>query len=202
MGEVFSGRCMEVAEDGNEWDRNVSRHSDHKALFHYRSFQFVLKFKANFHVHYPCLQKVLLKQLNLKDLATLTTYTSLQRRRQSSWHLPRCQVDYAAVKQFDTLYDSLNMCSASTEIAGASSVLTSTHFDHRVSFASMNSFKLLKMASRSQWPRGLKREVSSLARKLGSLVRIPLKAWMSACAFILYFVLSCVQATALRRADH
>jgi hypothetical protein len=38
--------------------------------------------------------------------------------------------------------------------------------------------------SRSQWPRGLRHELSSLARILGSWVRIPLKAWMS--AFILY----------------
>jgi hypothetical protein len=38
----------------------------------------------------------------------------------------------------------------------------------------------------SQWPRGLKHELSSLTRKLGSWVRIPLKTWMSVlCAFIL-----------------
>jgi hypothetical protein len=36
---------------------------------------------------------------------------------------------------------------------------------------------------RSQWPRGLWHEMSSLARTVGSLVRIPLNAWMS--AFIL-----------------
>jgi hypothetical protein len=39
---------------------------------------------------------------------------------------------------------------------------------------------------RSQWPRGLGHESSSLARTLGSWVRIPLKAWMSVCGFILY----------------
>jgi hypothetical protein len=38
-------------------------------------------------------------------------------------------------------------------------------------------------ASRSQWPRGLRHEISSLARTLGSWVRIPLETWMS--AFIL-----------------
>jgi hypothetical protein len=48
---------------------------------------------------------------------------------------------------------------------------------------------------------GLRHELSSLARTLGSWVRIPLKACMSLCAFIL-FVLSCVQTTPLRRADH
>jgi hypothetical protein len=37
---------------------------------------------------------------------------------------------------------------------------------------------------RSQWPRGLRHELSSLARKLGSCVRIPFKAWMSVYAFI------------------
>jgi hypothetical protein len=38
---------------------------------------------------------------------------------------------------------------------------------------------------RSQWPRGLRHEPSSLAQTLGSWVRIPLKARMSVCAFIL-----------------
>jgi hypothetical protein len=37
----------------------------------------------------------------------------------------------------------------------------------------------------SQWPRRLRYELSSLARTLGSWVRIPLKAWMSVYAFIL-----------------
>jgi hypothetical protein len=41
------------------------------------------------------------------------------------------------------------------------------------------------LMSRSQWPRALRHELSSLARPLGSWVRIPLKAWMSVCAFIL-----------------
>jgi hypothetical protein len=39
---------------------------------------------------------------------------------------------------------------------------------------------------RSQWPRGLRRELSSLARMLRSWIRVPLKAWMSVlCAFLL-----------------
>jgi hypothetical protein len=33
-------------------------------------------------------------------------------------------------------------------------------------------------SGRPQWPRGLRHELSSLARKLGSWVRIPEKAWM------------------------
>jgi hypothetical protein len=45
--------------------------------------------------------------------------------------------------------------------------------------------------SRSQWPRGLRHELSSLARTLGLWVRIPLRAWMSVCIYSV-FVLSCV----------
>jgi hypothetical protein len=45
---------------------------------------------------------------------------------------------------------------------------------------------------RSQWPRGLRHELSSLARMLGSWVRIPLIAWMSVlCAFILCLCSMC-----------
>jgi hypothetical protein len=48
------------------------------------------------------------------------------------------------------------------------------------------------IACRSQWPRGLRHEPSSLARTLGSWIRIPLKAWMSVCAFILHFCCSVI----------
>jgi hypothetical protein len=44
---------------------------------------------------------------------------------------------------------------------------------------------------RSQWPRCLRHELLSLARKLGSWVRIPLMAWMSVCVYSV-FMLSCV----------
>jgi hypothetical protein len=37
----------------------------------------------------------------------------------------------------------------------------------------------------ARWPHGLRHELSSLSRTLESWVRIPLKAWMSVCAFIL-----------------
>jgi hypothetical protein len=53
---------------------------------------------------------------------------------------------------------------------------------------------------RSQWPRGVRHELSSLARMLGSWVRIPLKAWMSVC-FYSVFVLFFVKVAALRQAD-
>jgi hypothetical protein len=36
---------------------------------------------------------------------------------------------------------------------------------------------------RSQWPRGLRHKLSSIARTLGSWVRMPLKAWMSVCVY-------------------
>jgi hypothetical protein len=55
--------------------------------------------------------------------------------------------------------------------------------------------------SRSQWPRGLRHELSSNARTLGSWVRIAPKAWMSVCVYSV-FVLFYVKAAALRRADH
>jgi hypothetical protein len=45
---------------------------------------------------------------------------------------------------------------------------------------------------RSQCPRGLSHELSSLARILGSWVRIPLEAWISVHAFILFYVVLCV----------
>jgi hypothetical protein len=62
--------------------------------------------------------------------------------------------------------------------------------------ASRNSCKERKFG-RSQWRRGLRQEISSLARTLGPWVRIALKAWMSVCAFIL-----CMCCPALQRADH
>jgi hypothetical protein len=55
--------------------------------------------------------------------------------------------------------------------------------------------------NRSQWPRGLRHELSSPARTLGSWVRISLEAWMSVCVYSM-FVLPCVQVADLRRAYH
>jgi hypothetical protein len=52
----------------------------------------------------------------------------------------------------------------------------------------------------SQWPRGLRHELSTPAKTLGSWVRIPLEAWLFVCIYSV-FVLSCVQVAALRRAD-
>jgi hypothetical protein len=64
----------------------------------------------------------------------------------------------------------------------------------------INSLNISHMF-RSQWPRGLRHELSPLARTLGSWVRIPLKTWLSVlCAFIL-FVLFCVEVETLWLAD-
>jgi hypothetical protein len=48
-----------------------------------------------------------------------------------------------------------------------------------------------KGKSRSQWSHDLKNEMSSPAQTLGSWVRIPLEAWMSASLYLM-FKLSCV----------
>jgi hypothetical protein len=49
---------------------------------------------------------------------------------------------------------------------------------------------------RLQWPRGLRHEMSSPARTLGSWIRIPLKAWMFVCFYSVF-----VSVAPLRRAD-
>jgi hypothetical protein len=49
-----------------------------------------------------------------------------------------------------------------------------------------NDFTILWIYIRqTQWPRGLRHELSSLPQTLGSWVRISLKTWMSMCTFIL-----------------
>jgi hypothetical protein len=46
---------------------------------------------------------------------------------------------------------------------------------------------------RSQRPRGIRHELFSLVRTLGSWVQNPLKAWMFVCVYSV-FVLSCVDS--------
>jgi hypothetical protein len=53
--------------------------------------------------------------------------------------------------------------------------------------------------SPSEWPRGLRLELSSLAGTLGSWVKNPFKAWMSVCDYSVFVF--CVYVGALRRAD-
>jgi hypothetical protein len=57
-------------------------------------------------------------------------------------------------------------------------------------------YGIKKFTSKSKWPRGLRHELSSPARTMGSGVRIPLKAWMFVCVYSV-----CVQVEALRRSD-
>jgi hypothetical protein len=52
--------------------------------------------------------------------------------------------------------------------------------------------KAIAAIGRSQWPRDLRHELTSLARTLRSRARIPLKAWMSVCVYSVS-VLSYVQ---------
>jgi hypothetical protein len=56
-------------------------------------------------------------------------------------------------------------------------------------FSIISSHLCLNMPT--TWPRGLRHELSSIARTLGSWDRIPLKAWMTVCVYSV-FVLFCV----------
>jgi hypothetical protein len=61
----------------------------------------------------------------------------------------------------------------------------------------MDNVSSIVVYGRSQWPRGVRHQLSSLARTLGSWVRIPLEAWMSVCVYSVF-----VLGSGLRRADH
>jgi hypothetical protein len=77
----------------------------------------------------------------------------------------------------------------------------SLHNFHKVFMVYLHTFHAPRASGgRSQWPRGLKHELSSPAQTLGSWFRIPHKAWMSVCISTV-FVMSCVEVAALRRAD-
>jgi hypothetical protein len=65
-----------------------------------------------------------------------------------------------------------------------SSVLGSSLVDYHLQLQSVICRK-----RRSRWSRGLRHELSSLARKPGPMVRIPLEAWLSVCVYSV-FVLS------------
>jgi hypothetical protein len=54
-----------------------------------------------------------------------------------------------------------------------------------------NKYMGYEGVSRSQWPRGLRHDMSPSAQTLESWVRILLKAWMFVCVYSV-FVLSCV----------
>jgi hypothetical protein len=74
----------------------------------------------------------------------------------------------------------------------------SAYFD-RSSETSVNTSDY-KAPRHSQWPRGLRHELSSSAQTLGSWVRIPMEAWMSVCVYSVCAVL-CVQVASLQWAD-
>jgi hypothetical protein len=58
------------------------------------------------------------------------------------------------------------------------------------------SCKFSGLYGETQWPRGLRHELSSLARPLGSWVRIPLRAWMFGLCMRLFcvFVVLCLDS--------
>jgi hypothetical protein len=58
----------------------------------------------------------------------------------------------------------------------------------------------VNITCRSEWPRGLRYELSWPTQTLGSWVRIQLDAWMFVCVYSA-FVQPCVQVAALQRAD-
>jgi hypothetical protein len=53
-----------------------------------------------------------------------------------------------------------------------------TQLSHVISLSDIN---------RSEWPRGLRQEMSSPAQTLGLWVRIPLEAWMFVCVYFCVF---------------
>jgi hypothetical protein len=55
--------------------------------------------------------------------------------------------------------------------------------DYLLQMPPTSNFGILSKESRSQWQSGLKHELSSLVRTLGSWVWIPLEAWMSVCVY-------------------
>jgi hypothetical protein len=71
------------------------------------------------------------------------------------------------------------------------------HFFFKLPYSSLGlmerGMRNLDKSGRSQWPRGLRHELSSPARALGSWVRIPLKECMCDCVSSV-FVLSCVSS--------
>jgi hypothetical protein len=66
-------------------------------------------------------------------------------------------------------------------------IYISASWEHLLGLSAMS----IGLKCRSQWPRGLRYEMSSPAWTLGSFVRIPLEAWMFVCVYSV-FVLFCV----------
>jgi hypothetical protein len=64
----------------------------------------------------------------------------------------------------------------------------------------LRHFTVVIQPNLSQWPRGLRHELSSPSRTLGSWVGIPPKAWVSMCVYSV-FVLLYMYVASLRLAD-
>jgi hypothetical protein len=69
------------------------------------------------------------------------------------------------------------------------SQFVSSRFVVNIWYIQGNILVIRYWSSRSQWPRGLMNELSSVARTLGSWVRIPLKAWLSVCVYSVFRLL-------------
>jgi hypothetical protein len=100
------------------------------------------------------------------------------------WCLPLLRRDYIDSKPSNSVHSKV-LCNY---------LFTNVAFHSNIRFPEILSSK--RHRRRSRWPRDL-----TLARTLGSCVRIPLKAWMFVCVYSV-FVLSCVEVAAMRRADH
>jgi hypothetical protein len=101
----------------------------------------------------------------------------------------------AATLWIQMLLYTLNNCSQTMRITVRSCSALSSHFIglcfsffllnccflELLTGNDLNLCLLIKGLSRSQWPLGLRHELSSPARTLGSWVRIPLETWMSIC---------------------
>jgi hypothetical protein len=118
-------------------------------------------------------------------------------------HIAAMNCDLLTVMNVQSLWNFLHpfvMCYFSSSLTVLRALLESSvyvlaliwetkfhaHTKHRLNCSSLY-FKVC----RSQWPCGLRHELSSLARMLRSWVPIPLKVWMSVlCAFILWLCCS------------
>jgi hypothetical protein len=98
-----------------------------------------------------------------------------------SWPLPEAQSLWVCTTRH-------SWCSTDSFTIGYIHVLR--HMQNVHYFLGLSKSQAYYTCSRSQWPGGLWHEMFSLARTLGSWVRIPLKAWMSVCVYSM-FLLGC-----------
>jgi hypothetical protein len=88
---------------------------------------------------------------------------------------PTSGVDYCAKLSHCTLY-----CIRTTILATGNQHIHSSQYRP---VRELGVFLAILVAGRSEWPRDLRHELSTLARTLGSWVQIPLEEWMSACLY-------------------